>query len=93
MCRVCVSNIAEKREEVCVECSRASCPYETKGDFFFFAFLEGPCEASKRYTQLKVMFSGSVQFFFCKYRPLWAGQSCSSLFGQQGHMGVQLNPQ
>lgn len=36
MCRVCVSNIAEKREEVCVECSRASCPYETKGDFFFF---------------------------------------------------------
>lgn len=72
MCRLCVSNVTEKREEVCAECSCASSPHETKGDF---AFLEGPCEAVKLFTELKiyVMFSVSVHFFFINTTPFGRG--------------------
>lgn len=61
-----------KREEVCAECSCASSPHETKGDF---AFLEGPCEAVKLFTELKiyVMFSVSVHFFFINTTPFGRG--------------------
>lgn len=79
------------REEVCVDCAVLPSLMKQR---VIFAFLEGPYEVIKLFTELKmyVMFSVSVQFFG-KYRPLWARQSCASLFGQQGHMGVQLNPQ
>lgn len=91
MCRLCVSNVTEKRKEVCVQCRRASSPYETKGDFCLFGGTMRGCEAVHRAQNVCHVFCKCA--FFCKYHPLWAGQSCSSLFGQQGHMGVQLNPQ
>lgn len=91
MCRLCVSNVTEKWEEVCAECSRASSPFETKGDFCLSAGTMWGYEAIHGAWNVCHVFWNCA--FFCKYRPLWAGQSCSSLFGSQGHMGVQLKPQ
>lgn len=74
MCRLCVSNVTEKRKEVCVECRRASSPYETKGDFCLFGGTMWGCEAVHRAQNVCHVFC-KCAFFFVNTTPFGRGSN------------------